>query len=162
MHRLVLPMSSPAVMLCQHPLIGHARIKQNRPLPQWFRLKTGTKIRYNKPVPKLLIWPQLGAATPGWWSLFSTPCSQRTISRQFSSASFVVVSKALVCQGIVCSDCQQVSPSLASRQDWHLSLLLSKPSSTLAEAMFVILKLASRLFVLAARSEEQRPRNGSI
>lgn len=24
------------------------KIKQNRPLPQWFRLKTGTKIRYNK------------------------------------------------------------------------------------------------------------------
>ena len=24
------------------------KIKQNRPLPQWFRMKTGTKIRYNK------------------------------------------------------------------------------------------------------------------
>eukprot|EP00448_Togula_jolla_P028134 CAMPEP_0170633974 /NCGR_PEP_ID=MMETSP0224-20130122/36316_1 /TAXON_ID=285029 /ORGANISM="Togula jolla, Strain CCCM 725" /LENGTH=32 /DNA_ID= /DNA_START= /DNA_END= /DNA_ORIENTATION= len=23
------------------------KIKQNRPLPQWFRMKTGTKIRYN-------------------------------------------------------------------------------------------------------------------
>jgi len=24
------------------------KLKQNRPLPQWFRMKTGTKIRYNK------------------------------------------------------------------------------------------------------------------
>ena len=24
------------------------KIKQNRPLPQWFRMKTDTKIRYNK------------------------------------------------------------------------------------------------------------------
>eukprot|EP00812_Abedinium_dasypus_P014134 NODE_7649_length_428_cov_93.477212.p3 GENE.NODE_7649_length_428_cov_93.477212~~NODE_7649_length_428_cov_93.477212.p3 ORF type:complete len:52 (-),score=21.41 NODE_7649_length_428_cov_93.477212:176-331(-) len=23
------------------------KMRQNRPLPQWFRMKTGTKIRYN-------------------------------------------------------------------------------------------------------------------
>ena len=37
---------------CKHGVAPRARIKQNRPLPQWFRLKTGTKIRYNKCCPR--------------------------------------------------------------------------------------------------------------